>query len=48
MSNFQGISDLSKIIEKGHQPSPNKVTGGHQPTTSEQKPSAPKPPPKKP
>jgi hypothetical protein len=35
-------------FQKGYQPSPGKVTGGHQPTTSEKKPSIPQPPPKKP
>lgn len=33
---------------KGFQPTPGRVTGGHQPTTSEQKPTNPQQPPKKP
>lgn len=33
---------------KGYQPAPSKVTGGHQPKTSESRPSTLQPPPKKP
>lgn len=47
-NNKHRANDGHQPLQKGYQPSPGKVTGGHQPTTSEQKPSIPQPPPKKP
>jgi len=37
-----------QLEHKGYQPAPSRVTGGHQPTTSEKKPATPQAPPKKP
>lgn len=46
MNDKKQNKELFQPLKKGFQPIPGQITGGHQPTTSEQKPSIPQPPPK--